>query len=335
MPPLLTVEDLRLTLPGEGGPIAPVDGVSFSIEPGECIGLVGESGCGKSLTALSLLGLARQLPGARLSGRALFAPPGHPPRDLLALGEGELRRIRGSQIAMVFQDPLSSLNPLLRVDYQIVEVLATHHGMHASAAQARVLELLTLAGVPQPEVRAMQYPHQLSGGLRQRVLLAMALAGEPCLLIADEPTTALDVTLQAQILEELRTLRARRSLAIMFITHDLGVIAQLAARVMVMYAGRIVESAPLDAFFDSPAHPYSHGLLRSLPARAVVNKALYCIPGSPPRPSEYPPGCRFHPRCPYATERCREQYPPEEARDERMVACWEAERVREARGVGA
>lgn len=305
--------------------MAPVDGVSFDLEPGECVGLVGESGCGKSLTALTLLGLSRRLPRSRASGQAWWAPGGgKPPVDLLGLSEGALQSIRGAQIAMVFQDPLSSLNPLYRVDYQIGEVLARHMRLRGRRAHGRVVELLRLVGVPQPEARALQYPHQLSGGLRQRALLAMALAGEPKLLIADEPTTALDVTVQAQILHELRGLQRKTGLAILFITHDLGVIAQLCTRVLVMYAGRIVERAPVDDFFRAPLHPYSQALLASLPSLAVRQGSLSFIAGSPPRPDRFPEGCRFNPRCPLATERCRSQYPPEVGSGGHVAACWEA-----------
>ncbi len=327
MPRLLTVSGLSLSLPGEAGRITPVDGVDFAVDAGECVGLVGESGCGKSLSALTLLGLTRSLPGARIAGRARWAPDGQPERDLLALGEGELTGIRGGQIAMVFQDPLSALNPLLRVDYQIGEALGRHRSLRGREARRRTVQLLELVGVPQPEQRARQYPHQLSGGLRQRALLAMALAGEPRLLIADEPTTALDVTIQAQILAELKQLRDERGLSILFITHDLGVVAQLCSRVLVMYAGRIVEEAPVSEFFARPRHPYSQGLLSSLPSLASDGGELVTIPGAPPRPGQFPAGCRFHPRCPLATERCREDYPDWHGADGHRLACWEYERA--------
>jgi peptide/nickel transport system ATP-binding protein len=303
--------------------MAPVDGVSFDLHPGECVGLVGESGCGKSLTALTLLGLSRRLPLARATGQAWWAPDGAAAVDLLALGENALQQVRGGQIAMVFQDPLSSLNPLYRLDYQIGEVLGRHLQLHGRQAQAQCVELLRQVGVPQPEARARQYPHQLSGGLRQRALLAMALAGRPRLLIADEPTTALDVTIQAQILHELRGLQQRSGLAILFITHDLGVIAQLCSRVLVMYAGRIVERAPVNEFFSAPRHPYSKALLASLPSLAQRQGELSFIAGSPPRPSAFPGGCRFHPRCALATARCQAQYPPETGAAGHSAACWE------------
>jgi len=322
MPRLLAVADLKLSLPGETGRLAPVDGVSFHLEAGECVGLVGESGCGKSLTALSLLGLTSDLPGARLSGRADWAFADGRRIDLLKLGERDLTGIRGRQIAMVFQDPLSALNPLLKIDYQIGEVLKKHRGLTGKASRERTEELLALTGIPQPEKRAGQYPHQLSGGLRQRALLAMALAGEPRLLIADEPTTALDVTVQAQILMELKHLRERQGQSVLFITHDLGVVAQLCTRVLVMYAGRIVEEASVKDFFTAPRHPYSRGLLASLPSVGGDRSELFCISGSPPRPGSFPAGCRFHPRCRFADDRCKTEYPQLQSAAGRVVACW-------------
>lgn len=334
MPRLLTISDLRLELPGENGPIRPVDGVSYHIDVGECVGLVGESGCGKSLSALTLLGLTRELPGARITGRAELTPLDAPAVDLLRLSERELTRVRGNELAMVFQDPLSALNPLLRIDYQIGEVLKRHRNLAGRAAFAETVELLRSVGVPQPEQRARQYPHQLSGGLRQRALLALSLAGEPSLLIADEPTTALDVTIQAQILAELQSLRARRGLSILFITHDLGVVAQLCTRVLVMYAGRIVEQAPVAEFFGNPRHPYSRGLLHSLPTMSAERRALECITGSPPRPGHFPDGCRFHPRCAYAVARCGAEYPDWFEHDGHRVACWEQAAVQRAAGGG-
>ena len=265
MSAIIEVNDLRLSLPVKGGVASPVDGVSFSIAPGECVGLVGESGSGKSLTSQTLIGLTRDIPGVRISGSVQWKPEDRKPRELLRLSERELTGIRGGEIGMVFQDPLSCLNPLFRVDYQISEVLARHCNLKGKAAFERTVELLASVGVPQPEQRARQYPHQLSGGLRQRVILAMTLAGEPRMLIADEPTTALDVTVQAQILRELGKLRRESGLAILFITHDLGVVAQVCDRVMVMYAGRIVEQAPVKQFFDNPRHPYSSVMLERLP----------------------------------------------------------------------
>ncbi|MCC7479401.1 ABC transporter ATP-binding protein [bacterium] len=340
--PLLDVRELRLSLPG-GGSVraAPVDGVSFSMARGECVGLVGESGCGKSLTSMTLMGLTRSLPGARIEGQALWdgrRPAGAAsagPIDLLALSERSMLQYRGRSVGMVFQDPLSCLNPLLRLDYQIAEVLrrpqltdtGQRAGLRGASLKQRIIELLDMVGMPQPEMRAQQYPHQLSGGLRQRALLAIALAGEPELLICDEPTTALDVTIQAQVLATLRRLQQERQLAVLFITHDLGVVAQLCSRVLVMYAGRIVESAPTEAFLRDPQHPYSQGLLASLPGRQQLrsragHERLYSIPGSPPRPGQFPPGCRFAPRCPRAADVCRSSYPAMQASAAGQASCW-------------
>jgi oligopeptide/dipeptide ABC transporter ATP-binding protein len=245
----------------------------------------------------------------------------------------QLASIRGNQIAMVFQDPLSCLNPLLKIGYQIGEVLAQHCHLAGKPAKNRAIELFETVGIPQPEVRLKQYPHQLSGGLRQRVLLAIALAAKPKLLIADEPTTALDVTIQAQIIETLASLQRDHALAILFITHDLGVVAQLCSRVMVMYAGRIVERANVDDFFAVPSHPYGQGLLGSLPAlhfhSAERSLPLSYIPGSPPNPGNFPQGCRFHPRCQFCTEQCVAQYPPMFGNSSQEAACWHIDRARQ------
>jgi oligopeptide/dipeptide ABC transporter ATP-binding protein len=350
------VDSLTLSLPGQsGGRIKPVDGVSFTLQRGECVGLVGESGCGKSLTALSLLGLTRSLPGARLGGQVkLAAPSGNgnkpqsvrrppsaaiePPltgsadrghrtadgfQDLLSLPDSQFARLRGRRMAMIFQDPLSALNPLLTIEAQLAEAL-THaeHGLSRPERRARCVELLAATGMAQPERRLAQYPYQLSGGLRQRVMIAMALAGAPDLLLADEPTTALDVTVQAQILLELKRLQRERDMAVLFITHDLGVVAQLCSRVIVMYAGRVVEDSPAGQFFGGPLHPYSRALLDSLPQRAERGQPLRSIPGSPPQPGQFPAACRFHPRCPLCIEVCREQYPPWVTADAAGAACW-------------
>jgi len=336
--PLLAVKDLRLTLPvaktadNPAGKVSPVDGVSFQIDQGECIGLVGESGSGKSLTAASILGLTRVLPGAQLSGSIVWSPPGSAV-NLIAASEKRMASVRGREVGMVFQDPLSCLNPLLRVGYQIGEVLAQHCNLRGPTARKRALELLDMVGVPQPEIRLKQYPHQLSGGLRQRVLLAIALAAKPKLLIADEPTTALDVTIQAQIIETLRELQREQNLAVLFITHDLGVVAQLCSRVLVMYAGRIVEEARAGQFFAVPSHPYSQGLLGSLPALHFHSgresaTTLSSIPGSPPSPAQFPIGCRFHPRCAYCTEECSREYPPVFGDNSQHAACWHIDRAR-------
>jgi oligopeptide/dipeptide ABC transporter ATP-binding protein len=338
--PLLTVDELRLSLPGEDHRqrIHPVDGVSFTLARGECVGLVGESGCGKSLTALSLLGLTRNLPGAKLEGSMQLSGV-----DLLGIPERDIARLRGRRIAMVFQDPLSTLNPVLTVGFQVAEAVAhANAALKAKGRRDRCIELLTAAGIPQPEMRLAQYPHQLSGGLRQRVTIAMALAGDPELLIADEPTTALDVTVQAQILAELQRLQRERGMTVLFITHDLAVVSQLCSRVLVMYAGRIVEDSPAQEFFGSarvaggdsdfpargPLHPYSRALLASLPQRARRGDPLHSIPGSPPQPTAFPKACRFHTRCPLCIEVCTQQYPAWVGDDSGHAACWRAgERV--------
>ncbi|MDQ3024703.1 MAG: ABC transporter ATP-binding protein [bacterium] len=339
--PLLDVHDLTLTLTAQRtasnpeGIVRPVDGVTFTLEEGESVALVGESGSGKSLTAATILGLSRSLPGARVSGGVLWNESEDGSRNLVSISRREMSRIRGSQIAMVFQDPLSCLNPLLRVGYQIREVLAKHCGLIGKPAAHRAEELLELVGVPQPGSRLLQYPHQLSGGLRQRVLLAVALAAQPRLLIADEPTTALDVTIQAQIIETLRSLQREQGLTVLFITHDLGVVAQLCSRVLVMYAGRIVEQATSREFFSVPSHPYSQGLLGSLPAlhfhsgRNQAGSGLECIPGTPLDPASFPSGCRFHPRCQFCTDQCVAKYPPLMGVETQVAACWHIQRARE------
>lgn len=338
---LLSVRELRLTLPGQRtasnpeGVLCPVDGVSFDIEPGECVGLVGESGSGKSLTAATILGLTRTLPGSRVTGEMRWLPALGKDIDLVAANEQQLAGIRGNQIGMVFQDPLSCLNPLLRVGYQLVEVLSRHCGLRGAAARSRAAELLEMVGVPQPALRLKQYPHQLSGGLRQRVLLAIALAAGPKLLVADEPTTALDVTIQAQIIETLRRLQREQELSILFITHDLGVVAQLCSRVLVMYAGRIVEQAGVNEFFSVPSHPYGQGLLSSLPAMHFhsghqTKASLSSISGSPPSPGNFPQGCRFHPRCGFCTAKCIAEYPPLLGELAQKAACWHVGQARAA-----
>ena len=293
---LLEVRDLRVGFAGDEGVAAAVDGVSFSVAAGGALGIVGESGCGKSVTALSVMGLLHGVGTARVSGTARFDGV-----DLLAAGAEELRALRGGRIAMVFQDPLSSLHPLKRSAAQVVEAIAVHRSGSRAAARARVVELLGLVGIPEPARRFDSYPHELSGGMRQRVMIAMALANEPALLIADEPTTALDVTVQAQILELLARLRAELGMALVLITHDVGVVAQVADEVAVMYAGRIVEHAPTGALFAAPQHPYTWGLLGAIPRLdRPRGRDLVPIDGRPPSPSARPPGCAFAPRCPYA-----------------------------------
>jgi peptide/nickel transport system ATP-binding protein len=301
---LLEVEDLRVHFETEDGLVRAVDGVSFAIAPGRTLGIVGESGCGKSVANLTILGLTRA-PNARISGRISFEG-----RDLLELDDEGLREVRGNEIAMIFQDPLSSLHPLYRVGDQLIEAIRAHREAGSAAARERAIELLGEVGIPNPERRVDDYPHEFSGGMRQRAMIAMALANEPRLLIADEPTTALDVTTQAQILALIDRLQVERDMAVIMITHDLGVVAENADEVAVMYAGRIVERASVDDIFARPRHPYTWGLLRSIPSLASEHgEKLVPIPGQPPSLISVPPGCSFHPRCPYVRPRHREVEP--------------------------
>ena len=319
MTPLLEVTNLNIFFPQHGGPaLVPVDDVSFTVSSGELVALVGESGCGKTLTGLAL---PRLLPrGAEIGAGSAIRFRG---TDLTALSEPELRAYRGRRIAMVFQDPMTSLNPVMRVGAQIAEAIHAHRKVSRRDARDRVLALLVEVGIADPASRIDAYPHQLSGGMRQRVLIAMALAAEPDLLVADEPTTALDVTIQAQILELLDHLRTARGLAVLLITHDLGIVAGRADRVLVMYAGRIVESAATAQLFAHPAHPYTRGLFASIPRLNATTTRLTPIGGSVPRPDEWPAGCRFHPRCPVVIPRCRTERPPLEAKGPgQLAACW-------------
>jgi peptide/nickel transport system ATP-binding protein/oligopeptide transport system ATP-binding protein len=321
---LLSVNDLRVSFATEEGTVHAVDGVSFDIEPGEVVAIVGESGSGKSVTAMTLLGLTRS-PNARFSGSAVFDG-----RELLTASERELEGIRGASIAMVFQDPMSSLDPVYRVGDQIVEQIRAHdRDISRAAAYERAVELLGRVGIPRPGERARSFPHEFSGGMRQRVMIAMGLSCSPELLIADEPTTALDVTIQAQILRELGALRAQTGAAIILVTHDLGVVADIADRVLVMYAGRVVEQGTLDELFYDPQHPYTWGLLGSI-ARLDRNRSrrLPAIPGSPPSLLSPPQGCHFRPRCPHAFGKCVE-VPPLNGRDR----CWLTVEEKRARRV--
>ena len=302
---LLEVKDLQTQFPTRAGLVRAVDGVSFYLDGGELLGLVGESGCGKSITALSIMRLIAP-PGKIVAGEILFEA-----RDLLKLSNAEMRAVRGNDVAMIFQDPMSSLNPVFRVGEQIAEALRLHRKLSRKDARTAAVEAMREVAIPDAEMRAKDYPHQLSGGMRQRVMIAMALACDPKLLIADEPTTALDVTIQAQILELLNNLRRTRELAVLLITHDLGVVAEVADRVAVMYTGQIVEESPVDDLFARPKHPYTEGLLRSVPklTTAATRKEprLQTIEGAVPRLTALPPGCHFEPRCPYRMPRCREQ----------------------------
>jgi peptide/nickel transport system ATP-binding protein len=313
---ILEVEDLRIEFPTRRGALVAVDGVRFSIAPGEVLGVVGESGAGKSVTGLAVIGLLEP-PGriaageVRLEGRRID----HLPHE-------ELRRIRGRRIGMVFQDPLTSLNPLYTVGRQLEETILTHLKVDRAAARRRALGLLAEVGIPAPEGRFHHYPHQFSGGMRQRVVIALALAAEPALVIADEPTTALDVSIQAQIIALLKRLAADRGAAVMLITHDMGVIAETAHRVAVMYAGRIVEIGPVREVIHSPQHPYTAGLMGSIPKISLSKAKLVQIDGSMPRLNAIPPGCAFNPRCPKRFARCTLQRPALMAAGTSEAACW-------------
>ncbi|HEX2717455.1 MAG TPA: ABC transporter ATP-binding protein [Gemmatimonadaceae bacterium] len=303
--PLLSITQLRTTFATDAGPARAVDGVSFGVPRGETVGLVGESGCGKSVTALSILRLID--PPGRIEPSSSIRFEG---RELVTLGEGELREVRGNRVAMIWQEPLSALNPVMTIGAQIAEVARVHSKVSRREARERAIEMLRLVGIPAPERRVDEYPHQLSGGMRQRAVIAMALVMNPALLIADEPTTALDVTIQAQILELLRDLQSRLGMSILLITHDLGVVAETASRVLVMYAGEIVEEAPVAELFRAPHHPYTEGLMRAMPRVGGTSERLTVIPGSVPPPTAWPSGCRFRDRCPYAWERCEREHPP-------------------------
>ena len=319
--PLLEIRDLRTEFRSGGSVFAAVDGVSFSLAEGETLGIVGESGCGKSVTSLSIMRLVPSPPGRIASGEIRLQG-----RNLLDLPESAMRAVRGDTVSMIFQEPMTSLNPVQTVGEQIIEAIRLHRPVTAAEARARALEMLKLVRIPSPETRVDEYPHQLSGGMRQRVMIAMALACNPKILIADEPTTALDVTIQAQILDLLRDLRERTGTAIVLITHDLGVVAELAHRVLVMYAGRIVEEAPVGALFADPQHPYTLGLLGSIPRLGSDgDERLTAIEGVVPNPFALPAGCRFSPRCALADSRCRNEAPTlRELRPGHRAACWKA-----------
>jgi len=322
--PLLAVENLRTHFHTRDGVVRAVDGVSFEVAAGETLAIVGESGCGKSVTSMSILRLLPMPPARFVAGRVVFEG-----RDLLGLPEAEMRKIRGNAIAMIFQEPMTSLNPVLTIGRQITEALVLHRGLSEGAATKRAIEMLRKVHMPEAEQRVAQYPHQLSGGMRQRVMIAMALACGPRLLIADEPTTALDVTIQAQILELMRELRDETGASMILITHDLGVVAEMADRVVVMYAGRKVEEAPVEELFARPRHPYTRGLLGSMPHLGEslgadnTNKRLLEIAGLVPSLKEAMPGCLFAPRCPSASERCTLEAPPLELHAPgHWAACW-------------
>jgi oligopeptide/dipeptide ABC transporter ATP-binding protein len=319
MTPLLEIEGLKVHYPGRPAPVRAVDGVTFRIEKGETYALVGESGCGKSATALSVLRLVE--PAEIVGGRMMFEG-----RDLLSLSEKEMRCIRGSRIGLVFQEASAALNPVMRVGTQVTEALRVHHKISRRDAKAEAVRLLRLVALSDPERQARAYPHELSGGMKQRVMLAIALSCSPSLLIADEPTTALDVTIQAQILALLRRLRQELELTMLLITHDLGVVAENADRVGVMYAGRLVEEAPVKDLFRDPKHPYTRGLLSSMPGAEGAKRTdrrLRTLPGSVPDPANFPAGCRFHPRCSRRFDPCDKREPDESLpATDRRVSCF-------------
>jgi oligopeptide/dipeptide ABC transporter ATP-binding protein len=303
--PLLTIEDLRVWFGTRTSDVKAINGVDLEINAGEILGLVGESGSGKSVTARSIMRLVPMPPGKVVSGHVLFHG-----EDLLAIPEKEMEALRGSRISMIFQDPMTFLNPLYTAGDQVAEAIRRHQGLDRSAARDEVIGLFRQVGIPSPELRYNAYPHQLSGGLRQRVMIAMAISSRPELLIADEPTTALDVTIQAQILTLLRDLQQQYGMSILLITHDLGVIAEMCDRVAVMYAGRIVEQSPIENLFDRPEHPYTLGLLNAIPRPELPGFAPQPIEGAPPDMAHPPSGCAFHPRCPYREAICHEVLPP-------------------------
>jgi oligopeptide/dipeptide ABC transporter ATP-binding protein len=322
--PLLRIESLKVDFPTDDGVVHAVDGISLDVFPGEIVAVVGESGSGKSVTAMSVLRLLRE-PPARVSAEALTFRD----RDLRALSPAELRAVRGGPVGMIFQDPMTALNPVMTIGAQIAEAVLLHQAKRdAKAARQRSVELLRLVGVPDAEQRAKQYPHEFSGGMRQRAMIAMAIANDPDLIIADEPTTALDVTIQAQVLELVRKAQRETGAATVLITHDLGVVAELADRVVVMYAGRVVETAGVEALFAQPKHPYTVGLLASLPRMDTDTDDLNAIPGNPPNMIDPPSGCPFHPRCPLARDRCTTERPAlREVAPGRRSACHYAEEV--------
>ena len=321
---VLEVKNLETVFFTNSGLFRAVDDLSFSVRRGETLAIVGESGCGKSVSALSIMRLVPNPPGRIVGGTVVLEGV-----DLLALDEAEMRKIRGDRISMIFQEPMTSLNPVIRIGDQITEAVRLHRDMTRRQARDKAVEMLRLVRIPEPARRALEYPHQLSGGMRQRAMIAMALACRPALLIADEPTTALDVTIQAQILELMRELRERLGTAMILITHDLGVVAQTAQRVIVMYAGKKVEEADVDTLFANPRHPYTRGLMASIPAVPTAqtrgNDRLTEIPGTVPSLTRLPQGCAFAPRCALAIDRCRAEYPPlQDFGGPHLAACWRA-----------
>ncbi len=323
MAELLKVDNLTTKFFTRAGVVNAVDGVSFAIRAGETLGIVGESGCGKSVTALSLMRLVPSPPGKITDGSIMLQTGEGAAVDLIKVDETEMREIRGNKVSMIFQDPMTSLNPVLSIGFQLIEPQKIHLHLSDDEARRRAVALLEAVGIPAAAARLKEYPHQFSGGMRQRVMVAMALACNPSLLIADEPTTALDVTIQAQLLDLITSLTRDMGTAVMLITHDLGVVAQVCERVIVMYAGRVIEEATVDQLFDKPLHPYAVGLMRSMPRLGpAVKDRLTPIEGAPPDLVSPPKGCRFAPRCPLAFERCIEMPPLREVEPGHRVACW-------------
>jgi oligopeptide/dipeptide ABC transporter ATP-binding protein len=316
---LLDVRDLRTYFKVMDGTVPAVDGVSFQVNRGETLGLVGESGCGKSVTALTIMRLIETPPGEIVGGEIWFNG-----RDVLQLSANQMLEVRGAEMAMIFQEPMTSLNPVLTIGDQIAEAVLAHKKVSQKAAWDRAIEMLRLVGIPEATRRVKQYPHEMSGGMRQRVMIALALSCDPKLLIADEPTTALDVTIQAQILELIRRVQEETGTALLLITHDLGVVAETVQRIVVMYAGKIVETGAVDEVLQDPKHPYTEGLLASIPSKGMRGTRLNVIRGSVPNPFMMPAGCRFAPRCPYAFDPCRDHEPPLDdlGSGDRRVACW-------------
>jgi peptide/nickel transport system ATP-binding protein len=321
MEPILQVRDLHVTFKGEDGEIHPVSGIDFHVRPGETLGIVGESGCGKSVTSMSIMGLLPKGMGRVSKGQILFQN-----RNIVEMTPLQLQKIRGKEIAMIFQEPMTSLNPVYTIGEQLGEQIRLHLGLGKREAREKAIEMLKTVGIPRAEEVVREYPHQLSGGMRQRVMIAMAMSCDPKLLIADEPTTALDVTIQAQILDLMRNLKEKKGTSIIFITHDLGVVAEMCDRVIVMYAGQIIEEAPVRELFRNPQHPYTRGLMASIPSMDHEQRRLYSIRGTVPHPSAMPPGCRFAPRCDFAREACRESPPLRAVGEGHQVRCWLAEK---------
>jgi peptide/nickel transport system ATP-binding protein len=322
--PIIEVKNLKTYFKTDDGTAKAVNDVSFNVYPGETLGIVGESGCGKSVTALSIMRLIQTPPGLFAGGEILFHG-----EDILKLPDARMREIRGNIISMIFQEPMTSLNPVFTCGNQIVEAVILHQGLSKSDAKQKAIDMLELVGIPDPHLRVDEYPHQLSGGMRQRVMIAMALSCNPSVLIADEPTTALDVTIQAQILELLQKLQKEMNLSVIMITHDLGVIAEIAHRVIVMYAGEIVEQGEIHEIFKHPTHPYTRGLLKSIPNLSKLglqDEGLYNIKGMVPSATDFPSGCHFHPRCDIMVEKCKSHKPdlePSDKSDTHLTRCWE------------